>query len=67
MSVAFCCRVCHSQAYVAVGRSRLGAHLYACSGCSTVFMEVAKFTKPTQERIRPTIGHLIPKPPVGST
>ena len=58
MAHEFCCRVCHAQSYVAIGRSRLGAKFYACVRCSVVFMAPEQFSKAQHEQLTPTIGHL---------
>jgi hypothetical protein len=44
----FTCRFCFAHSFVIVGRSRLGARLYACAGCSIVFMDPAKFCSPVK-------------------
>lgn len=59
--VTFQCRLCHCRDYVAVGKSRLGARFYACAGCSAVFMDPAKWSRPPHEQVTPGLGHLIPQ------
>ncbi len=46
---------------MAVGKSRLGARFYACAGCSVVFMDPAKWSRPPHEQITPGLGHLMPQ------
>lgn len=55
---AFACRVCNSREYVAVGRSRLGAPFYACAGCTRIFTDPSKASKPAHELVTPGLGHL---------
>jgi hypothetical protein len=57
----FACRVCDCREFVAVGQSRKGAAFYSCTGCSRVFTDPAKASKPPHELILPGIGHLIPQ------
>lgn len=60
---AFLCRVCPSRDFVAVGKSRLGARFYACSGCSAVFMDPLRWSRPAHEQVLPGLAHLMPRPP----
>ena len=57
----FQCRLCRSRTYVAVGRSRLGARFYACAGCSGVFMDPDRWTRPAHEQVTPGLDHLQPR------
>ncbi|MCU0758916.1 MAG: hypothetical protein MUF07_06920 [Steroidobacteraceae bacterium] len=57
----FQCRVCSSPDFVAVGKSRLGAKFYACAGCSAVFMDPGKWSKPAHEQAVPGLAHLSPR------
>jgi hypothetical protein len=44
----FTCRYCFSKNYFIVGRSRLGTTMYACSGCTIVFLDPKKFCNPVK-------------------
>ena len=59
-STTFQCRVCGSREYVAVGKSRLGARFYACAGCSGVFMDPVRWSRPAHEQVTPGLAHLVP-------
>jgi hypothetical protein len=59
--ISFQCRVCQCRDYVAVGKSRLGARFYACAGCSGVFMDPAKWSRPSHEQVTPGLAHLMPQ------
>lgn len=65
--VPFQCRVCQSRDYVSVGKSRLGARFYACAGCSGVFMEPARWSRPPHEQVTPGLAHLMPQAKKSST
>lgn len=55
----FCCRLCDAREFVAVGKTRLGARIFACSGCSVMFLDPQKFAKPAHQQLTPRMGHLI--------
>jgi transposase-like protein len=55
------CRLCNAHDYVSVGKSSLGAKSYACAGCTAVFMDPTKWSKPSHEQLTPGLAHLMPR------